>query len=264
TSLLNVVALATAVYYGATRLQGSSGVSAAVAAFFGRFAVPRQVEDYVEEPAGAPAWIATDTIVISALLIGAAITRFWHLGHPAEIVFDEVHFVAQGRHYLHGESFLDPHPPLAKLVIALGILIFGDHPVGWRVGNATIGTALVGITYLLGRRISGSRLVGALAGAIILCDGMYLVDSRFAVIDIVYLTCAAVAYLLFFKFAQAPDPGARRRILPWIGLVLGLCLASKFYIPAITFLMVMGFILYVLAKERPQAVPPPPPVESNA
>ncbi|MGB3552577.1 MAG: phospholipid carrier-dependent glycosyltransferase [Candidatus Binatus sp.] len=261
TSALNVVALALAAYYGATRLQGETELNTAVAAFFGRFTMPpRRVEDYVEEPAVAPAWIATDTIIISALLIVAAITRFWHLGHPNEIVFDEVHFVAQGRHYLHGESFLDPHPPLAKLIIAAGIFIFGDHPWSWRVGNATLGTAIVGITYLLGRRMSGSRLVGALAGAIILCDGMYLVDSHYAVIDIVYLTCAAVAYLLFFRFAQTPDAAARRRILPWIGLVLGLCLASKFYIPAITFLLVMGFILYVLAKDRPKAAPAAPPV----
>ncbi len=267
TSALNVAALALAVYYGATRLPGAGAASAAVGAFFERFAMPRRpVEDYVEEPAVAPAWIAADTIIIAALLIVAGFTRFWHLGHPAEIVFDEVHFVAQGRHYLHGESFLDPHPPLAKLVIAAGILIFGDHPWSWRVGNATLGTAIVGITYLLGRRMSGSRLVGAIAGAIILCDGMYLVDSHYAVIDIVYLTCAAVSYLLFFRFAQTPDAGARRRILPWIGLALGLCLASKFYIPAITFLLVMGFILYVLAKERPKAAPAAPaaPAESKA
>ena len=210
TSALNVVALGLAVYWGSTRMKDASTETDAVGEFFGnsgKFAMPpRQIEDYVEEPASAPPWIATDTIIISLLLIAAAITRFWNLGHPAEIVFDEVHFVAQGRHYLHGESFLDPHPPLAKLVISLGILLFGDNPFGWRVGNATIGTALVGITYLLGRRMSGSRLVGALAGAIILCDGMYLVDSHYAVIDIVYLTCAAVAYLLFFKFAETPDP----------------------------------------------------------
>ncbi len=205
TSALNVVALGLAVYWGSTRMQDASTETDAVGEFFEKFAMPRPVEDYVEEPASAPPWIAIDTIVISLLLIAAAITRFWNLGHPAEIVFDEVHFVAQGRHYLHGESFLDPHPPLAKLVISLGILIFGDHPFGWRVGNATIGTALVGITYLLGRRLTGSRLVGALAGAIILCDGMYLVDSHYAVIDIVYLTCAAVAYLLFFKFAETTD-----------------------------------------------------------
>ncbi len=259
TSALNVVALALAVYWGATGLRDASTETDAVRDFFAKFAMPRPIEEYVEEPACAPPWIAIDTIVIALLLIAAAITRFWNLGHPAEIVFDEVHFVAQGRHYLHGESFLDPHPPLAKLVISLGILLFGDVPFGWRVGNATIGTALVGITYLLGRRLTGSRLVGAIAGACILCDGLYLVDSHYAVIDIVYLTCAAVAYLLFFKFAETPDANARRRILPWIGLALGLCLASKLYIPAITFLLVVGFIVYVIARDRPQAAPPPPP-----
>jgi Gpi18-like mannosyltransferase len=262
TSALNVVALGLAVYWGATRMKDSSTETDPIGEFFTKFAMPpRQIEDYVEEPASAPAWIATDTIIISILLIAAAVTRFWHLSHPAEIVFDEVHFVAQGRHYLHGESFLDPHPPLAKLVISLGILIFGDNPFGWRVGNATIGTALVGITYLLGRRMSGSRLVGALAGAILLCDGMYLVDSHYAVIDIVYLTCAAVAYLLFFKFVQTPEPKARQRILPWIGLALGLCLASKLYVPGITFLLVLGFIVYVIARDRPKPALPEPAVE---
>lgn len=250
TSALNVVALAIAGYYGATKLSGPNTPPTVLDALFEKFAAVRPVDSLAEEEVTAPAWSGTDTIMISALLVAAASTRFWHLGHPAEIVFDEVHFVAQARHYLHGESFLDPHPPLAKLVIAAGIWMFGDHPWSWRVGNATIGTALVGITYLLGRRMTGSRLAATLAACFIVCDGMYLVDSRIAVIDIVYLTCAATAYLLFFKFAQTPDTNARRRILPWIGLALGLCLSGKLYIPAITFLLVTGFMLYVLAKER--------------
>ncbi|HEV2171910.1 MAG TPA: phospholipid carrier-dependent glycosyltransferase, partial [Candidatus Binatus sp.] len=263
TSAFNVVALGLAIYYGAARMpEGSGEVSSEVSTNFGalfdRFTAARPPEESVEEAkTEVLPWTTTDTIIVAALLIIAAITRFYHLSHPGEIVFDEVHFVAQGRHYLHGESFLDPHPPLAKLVIATGILFFGDHPFGWRVGNAIIGTALVAITYLLGRRMSASRLVGTLAGAIILCDGMYLVDSHYAVIDIVYLTCAAVSYWLFFKFAQTPDRRARRQLLAWIGLVLGLGLASKLYIPAVTFLLVMGFIVYVLAKEQPDPVPDP-------
>ena len=58
---------------------------------------------------------------MSLVLAVAAILRFWNLNHPNELVFDEVHFVGQARHYLHGETFLDPHPPLAKILIALGI-----------------------------------------------------------------------------------------------------------------------------------------------
>src|SRR5260370_11270784 len=156
TSALNVVALGLAVYWGSMRMQDATTDTSAIGDFFGKFAAPRQVEDYVEEDASAPPWITTDTIIVSILLIAAGITRFWNLAHPSEIVFDEVHFVAQGRHYLHGESFLDPHPPLPKLVISLGILLFGGNPFEWPGVNATIGTALVGIAYLLGRRIPAS------------------------------------------------------------------------------------------------------------
>ena len=45
TSALNVVALGIAGYYGAMRLEGGGGPSAALVAFIGRFAMPRQVED---------------------------------------------------------------------------------------------------------------------------------------------------------------------------------------------------------------------------
>src|SRR6185437_9701550 len=151
------------------------------------------------EPLVAIPWLRADTIVLALLVAAAAATRLWHLGHPAEIVFDEVHFVAQARHYIRAEPFLDPHPPLAKLVIAAGILLFGDHPWSWRIGNALFGILLVALTYMLGRRMFASRVAGALAASFVICDGMFLVDSRVAVIDIVYLTLAAWSYLLLFR-----------------------------------------------------------------
>ncbi len=193
-------------------------------------------------------WTAPDTLIILALLAVAAATRFWRLGHPAEIVFDEVHFVGQARHYLRGETFLDPHPPLAKLIIAAGIWLFGDHPWSWRVGNAILGTLLVGITYLLGRRLFRSRLAAIFAAAFITCDGMYLVDSRIAVIDIVYLTFAAWSYLLLFRFAQSRPGSGRRPVLIALGVTLGLCVGAKLYVPAVTFILVMGFLAYFIAR----------------
>ena len=189
-------------------------------------------------------------MIIGALLAVAAATRFWHLGHPNGIVFDEVHFVAQARHYLHGEQFLDPHPPLAKLIIAAGIMVFGDHAWAWRAGNAILGTVLVAVTYLLGRRMMRSRLAGAFAAGAILLDGMFLVDSRIAVIDIVYVTLAALAYYFLFCFIDQRDaPVTRRRTLIRLGIALGLCVGSKLYIPAVTFILVMGFLLFVIWDE---------------
>jgi dolichyl-phosphate-mannose-protein mannosyltransferase len=212
------------------------------------------------EPLG---WVFIDTVAIVVLVAFATAIHFWRIGKPAEVVFDEVHFVAeQARHYLRNEPFLDPHPPLAKLLIALSIWIFGDHPWSWRVPNAIIGTALVAITYLLGRRMFRSRLGATVAAGLVACDGVFLVDSRIAVIDIVYITCAAASYLLLFRFLEMPDGLSRRRTLIWMGIALGLCLASKLYIPAATFLLVMGFLVYALwtGKGTSSGRPAPPPV----
>jgi Gpi18-like mannosyltransferase/predicted membrane-bound dolichyl-phosphate-mannose-protein mannosyltransferase len=205
--------------------------------------------DFPVEGRRYPSWLRLDTVILVVLLAAAGCLHFWRLGTPHEIVFDEVHFVGQARHYLHGEQFLDPHPPLAKLLIALGIWLFGDHSWSWRFSNAVVGTALIGITYLLGRRMFNSRLAGALSATFVLCDGMFVVDSRVAVIDIVYLTCAAASYLLFFRFLQAPGMIERRRTLLWMAVALGLCLGSKLYVPAVTFLLVTGFMVYVLSRE---------------
>jgi dolichyl-phosphate-mannose--protein O-mannosyl transferase/Gpi18-like mannosyltransferase len=193
-------------------------------------------------------WLPIDTIMIVVLVAVAAALRFWNLSHPNELVFDEVHFVGQARHYLRGETFLDPHPPLAKVLIALGIKLFGDVPWAWRIGVATMGTILCGVTYLLGRRMFRSRLAAALAASFVLSDGFFLVDSRIAVIDIVYLTFAAISYLLMFRFIQSPNWRDRRRIMIFLGISLGLCLGSKLYVPAVTFLLVTGFIAFTLAR----------------
>jgi Gpi18-like mannosyltransferase len=191
-------------------------------------------------------WLRTDTIALIGLVAVAAALRFWRLGHPAEIVFDEVHFVGQARHYIHRELFLDPHPPIAKLLIAAGILLLGDRPMSWRIGNALLGTAMVAITYFLGRRMFGSRLAAALAAGLIALDGFFIVDSRIGCIDIVYLTLAAMAYLLLFRFIGTRGFIQRRRLLVVIGMVLGLCLGSKLYVPGITFLLVSAFLLFNL------------------
>ena len=255
-SAINVVAFALAMDYGLGLAEGAGPLWRRLASFGNRLEggsadsrsrAAASIER-APEPLVAIPWLRADTIVLAALVAAAAATRLWHLGHPAEIVFDEVHFVAQARHYIRAEPFLDPHPPLAKLVIAAGILLFGDHPWSWRIGNALLGILLVALTYMVGRRMFASRLAGALAASFVICDGMFLVDSRVAVIDIVYLTLAAWSYLLLFRFAESSDHRDRRRTLAAMGITLGLCLGSKLLIPAVTFLLCTGFMVYFIMR----------------
>ncbi len=197
-------------------------------------------------------WSRADTCLLLGLVAIAATTRFWHLGHPHVTVFDEMYFVGEGGAYLRGEQFIAPHPPLEQELIALSMRLFGtSNPWTWRLPNATAGTALVGITYALARRMFESRLAGALAAAFVLCDGAFLVDSRVAVLDIIYVTLAAFSYLLLFRFIQSSNPYDARRTLPALGLALGLCLGAKLLLPGVAFLLVMGFLIYALATRWP-------------
>ena len=188
-------------------------------------------------------WSRTDAIVLGALIV-LALSRLWHLGYPSAL-FDEREFTGQARAWLAGQSYFDSQPPLGVELIALSIRIFGDYLWSWRFPMAAAGIALVAITYLLGRRMLGSRSTAALAAAFILCDGLFLVQSRVASPEIVFVTFAALSYLLLFRFIQSNQAAARRRTIAGIGLALGLCLASRLYIPIAVLVLVMGTLIQV-------------------
>ncbi len=196
----------------------------------------------------APQWSRADTVIIVGLLVAAAISRFFSLGKPAAVVFDEVFPLGVARNFLQHLPYRDTHPPFPGELIAVCIKLFGDRAWSRRLPTACLGTALVGITYLLGRRMFNSRLTGAIAAGCVLCDGLFLVDSRLALWEIVYLTFAAFAYLMVFRFAQTADPRVRRRCLLGMGLALGFSLGSKLAIPGIAVVLSIGATLFVVDR----------------
>lgn len=207
----------------------------------------------IEEPGGAseegftePAWSRIDLLITFVLLLAAAISRFIYLGNPPERIFDEPITLGGAFNFLRGQPYRDAHPPFPSEMMALSIRLFGDHPWSWRIVNASLGTALVGITYLLARQMFNSRLVGALAAGFVLCDGLFLVDSRLALWEVFYLTFASFAYLMTFRFAQNAKPFSGRGSLALIGLALGLGLGSKLGIPVVTVLLVVGSTLLIM------------------
>ncbi len=201
------------------------------------------------------AWRQSDSLLLALLAIAALVTRFWRLGYPAEPVFDEIQFVGQAFAYLRGEQFLDVHPNLPKLLIAAAIEVFGHHPWVWRLPGACLGTALVSITFLLGRELFRSRIAATLSGVFILCDGMFLIHSRLAMLEIFHVTFTAASYLLLFQFLRSRDPSQARRRIIYIGLVSGAALASKLMLPAIAFLLVIGFLIHAIASSTPSNPP---------
>ena len=206
----------------------------------------------------SPSWSGLDTTAISVSIVVAAALRFWHLGRPTEAVYDETKVLTQAQSFLNGwRPPYSSHPPLGKLLVALSVSIFGNYPWGWRAVNALMGTALVPITYLLARRLFRSRLAAATAAGLILCEGMFLVASRVSMINIVYITLGAWAYLMLWCFVQNPDARTQRIQLVAMSVLLGLFAGTKAGISEVAVLLALLVTVVTLSGIVPSRPFPP-------
>lgn len=125
-----------------------------------------------------------------AVALLAAGTRFWALGFPHEKVFDEVYYATEAQEMLrygyedNRAYMFIVHPPLGKWLIALSSAIFGDKTLGWRAAPALAGVISVVILTRLAMRMFRSVVLGVLAGVLLSLDGISLVMSRVALLDI--------------------------------------------------------------------------------
>lgn len=188
------------------------------------------------------------TLLVTAVAAG---TRFWALGFPQTKSFDEVYYATEAQEMLrygyedNRDYMFIVHPPLGKWLIALTSWLFGDDAIGWRVAPAVAGVVSVLILTRLAMRMFRSTVLGVLAGGLLALDGISLVMSRVALLDIFLQTfiIAGFAALVIdrdqlrarlgrlyaagvdFSYG-APRLGPR----PWrlaAGVLLGLALAVK-------------------------------------
>ena len=98
-----------------------------------------------------------------------------------------------------------------------------------------------------------SRLAATLAALLLVCDGLFLVNSRTALHDIFYVTFGALSYLMLFRFPRELPPRSQARTLIGMGIALGLCLGSKLLIPVVTEFLVLGFLEFMLVAKAQQS-----------
>jgi dolichyl-phosphate-mannose--protein O-mannosyl transferase len=155
--------------------------------------------------------------------------RFWGLGRFNTLVFDEVYYANFANDYLTGKKFFDGHPPLSKYLIAIGIRIGQALPIGKDTVNSLTGSTLSTWSYRWLNAFTGSfipivvagiayqlkfrRSFALIAGLLSALDGLFLVESRYA-LNNVYLVIFGLLGQLFLLLAlQAPS---RRKLLLWL------------------------------------------------
>jgi dolichyl-phosphate-mannose-protein mannosyltransferase len=194
-----------------------------------------------------PALDRRDGILALLLAFVAALFRLPRLGVPNEEMFDEVYHARTALQYLVGESPTEwVHPPTAKLIVAVGVWLFGYEPWAWRLLPALAGIALAPVFYLLARHLLASRRAAVLASVLLLCDGVYLVQSRVAMTNIFAVLFQLGAALFVVRAAESET--LRVRDMLGAGVCLGLALSTRW-----TSLWATGFLgltLLVARRER--------------
>jgi dolichyl-phosphate-mannose--protein O-mannosyl transferase len=206
-----------------------------------------------------------------AVTLLAGVLRFDRLGVPRAFVFDETYYAKDAYSLLrfgYERAFVDGadgkilagdrnvfadgpsfvvHPPAGKWLIALGEWAFGLTPAGWRFMTALLGTISVLMIARIARRMTRSTVLGCVAGLLLAVDGLHVVESRTALLDLILMfwVLAAFGCLVIDRdhardrlaglVARAGPPalaglGPRLGLRPWrlaAGACLGLACGTK-------------------------------------
>ena len=202
------------------------------------------------------------------IMIFGGFLRFYRLGQPDAVVFDETYYVPDAnsvlRHGVEVQHFsyvnsqlvhgsldifvkkhgaLQPelvaHPALGKVMMAFGQWLFGLTPFGWRFTVALAGTVSVLMVARIARRMTGSTMLGCVAGLLLALDGLELVLSRTAILDVFVMFWVLAAFGLLVidrdqaiaRLRQAATAGPAglagpRLGIRWLRVGAGLCLGA--------------------------------------
>ena len=210
----------------------------------------KRLQAWARRRPSLPLWL------LVALLVVSTLARLAWIAEPCRspcrsstdhiLIFDEDYYVnaarvidritpPTGAPYANSPLGTDPnseHPPLAKLIIAGGIELFGDGPIAWRLPSVLLGTvALLGM-FALVRWAGGGRWTALGAAALMAADNLLLVHSRIGTLDI-YATAAMIwAAALYLR---------SRPVLA--GVVIGVGACAKEVTPYVLFALVVLEVL---------------------
>ncbi|NLT39595.1 MAG: phospholipid carrier-dependent glycosyltransferase [Clostridiales bacterium] len=176
--------------------------------------------------------------------------------------FDEIYHVRTALEFRYKFPVYETsHPPLGKLIILIGMLLFGENPFGWRFMGTLIGVVMLFPLYVLLKNLFGKTWIAVCGTALFAFDFMHFVQTRIATIDSYAVFFVICAYLFFFRWlTRGPDELKQAKSQLFLsGLFFGLGAASKWTVvfggTGLAVLFIADIILRRKNVKREEAVP---------
>ena len=178
-----------------------------------------------------------------------------------EAYFDEIYHPRTAWEHIRGiEPYEISHPPLGKLIMGVGIRLFGMTPFGWRFMGTLFGVGMLPLLYVFLKNLFGRTSIATCGTILLAADFMHLTQTRLATIDTYAFFFILLMYWFMYRYLTLPSGTPFRKCaLPLFlsGLFWGIGAASKWtVIYGCTGLVVLYFIgLYQKVRDWPAEQP---------
>lgn len=148
---------------------------------------------------------------------------------PRTYCFDEFHYVPAAKQFLSLKNYENlEHPPLGKEIMAVGIALAGDKPLGWRVMSTFFGAlTLVGM-FCLGMAVFRNKKTALWVAFFSFFNQLLYVQARIGMLD-TFMFAFMVWGLASFCSAWTEKVNRRQALnqLSLAGIFFGLAAACK-------------------------------------
>ncbi|NLI62049.1 MAG: phospholipid carrier-dependent glycosyltransferase [Methanosarcinaceae archaeon] len=141
----------------------------------------------------------------------------YHPTYMHRTYFDEIYHARTAYEHLNEmEPYDTSHPPLGKVLISVGIKIFGMVPFGWRFMGTLLGVLMLPFMYLTVFQLFGRRSLSVLATLALAFDFMHYAQTRISTIDGISTFFVLLMFYFMFRYVTLlnEDVPFKYRILP--------------------------------------------------
>lgn len=183
-------------------------------------------------------------------------TFFWNYMSPNALYWDENYHIASAQKYLNGVYFMEPHPPLGKMLIALGETILNaneddndfigtDYATetsmgfsfkGYRFFPVFLAWMIAPLLFYIFLYITRKPLWAFFLSFLYVFDNALITHSRAAMLDSTMLFfCVALIYLFFALKEHKASP----KIFLLLSLLFGIAFAGAMATKALALIMIL-------------------------
>lgn len=216
----------------------------------------------------------TTVILFCFVLLTSFFSYFYGYWNPDELFWDENYHVASAQKYLNGVFFMEQHPPLGKMLIALGEKIVNANPpemdnifidtdygksipadfsfAGYRLVPTVLAWLIAPLLFLIFLLIFRNPLTAALLSFLYIFDNALIVHGRSAMLETTLLFGMVVTILGYLMSLNNTED--KKPLLWWglaFGAAFGFTLATK--VTGLIMILLLPLMLWKLRDDLKKA-----------